>query len=159
MIIETAILGEIHRKRKLSNTHHIVHLSDEKNSGNQAIGVVHYRTLTETNIAFRKLTNKARKISRDQAQRLLIGLAEGAGVEHECFAFDWLQTLHVSGVSPLALSSSTTTVAPLLSLRPKTCSYLVRISPPVLAVLFSTDFPKSLTPPCAFERFSTTRNN
>lgn len=100
MIIETAILGEIHRKRKLSNTHHIVHLSDEKNSGNQAIGVVHYRTMTESNIAFRKLTNKARKITRDQAQRLLIGLAEGAGVEHECFAFDWLQNVaRIWGVS------------------------------------------------------------
>lgn len=38
MIIETAILGEIHRKRKLSNTHHIVHLSDEKTAATKLLG-------------------------------------------------------------------------------------------------------------------------
>lgn len=104
MIIETAILGELHRKRKLSNTHHIVYIHDEKNSGNQAIGVAHYRTLTESNIAFRKLTSKARKIKRDQAQRLLAGLADGSGVEHESFAFDWLQNVaRIWGVSTDAL--------------------------------------------------------
>jgi hypothetical protein len=100
MIIETAILGELHRKRKLSNTHHVAYFHDEKNSGNQAIGVVHYRTSAESNIAFRKLISKARKINRDQAQRLLIGLAEGSGVGHECFAFDWLQNVaRIWGVS------------------------------------------------------------
>ena len=30
----------------------------------------------------------------------MIGLAEGAGVEHECFAFDWLQNVaRIWGVS------------------------------------------------------------
>lgn len=93
MNIETVILGELHRQRKFSNTHHIVCIHDEKNTGHQAIGVVHYRTHNETNVSFRKLTSKARKITRENAQRLLIALADGAGVEHECFAFDWLQNV------------------------------------------------------------------
>lgn len=104
MIIETAILGEIHRKRKLSNTHHVVYLHHEKNSGTQAIGVVHYRSATDTNISFRKLFNKARKITRDQARQMLIGLSDGTGVEHEEFAFDWLQNVaRIWGVSTDAL--------------------------------------------------------